>query len=395
MRRGWLATGGLVVLMGAGAAAWATPASDPLAAERQRLVAAKQAAEVAQARAARLEGEGDREQNAAAKARAQEQAVAARIDQAQADIAAAQSRIALVQAELDAQRGALARQQGPVIRLIAALTAFARRPAIAAVAQPGSIDDMVHVRAVLGTVTPAIAARTAGLRDALGRTRALHASAALAAKSLADSRASLDAQQLALARLEMTHRTRSVALGRAALVASDRALAMGEAAQDAVDRMGAIGDARATAAALGDLPDPEPRPDSGSTLALAGWPAGDVPYRLPVGGRLLTGFGEVSDAGVRSRGLTLGTDPGATVAAPAAGRVAYARRFGDFGVVVILDHGDGWTSLVAGLGGIAVRVGDQVAQGQLIGRASGRGDPRVTIELRRRGVPMDLAQLLD
>lgn len=392
MRQGWLAAGGLTVLTCAAAAAWAAPAPDPLAPERQRLVAAKQAAQTAQVRAARLDAQARAEQDAATKARAQERAVAARIDQAEADIAAAQSRITLVQAELDAQRGALARRQGPVVRLIAALTAFARRPAIAAVAQPGSIDDMVHVRAVLGTVTPAIAARTADLRDALGRTRALHASAALAAKSLADGRAALDAQQLALARLEMTHRTRSVALGRAALVASDRALAMGEAAQDAVDRMDAIGDARATAATLGDLPDPEPRPDSGSALALAGWSAGDLPYRLPVGGRLLTGFGEVSDAGVRSRGLTLGADPGAAVVAPAAGRVAFARRFGDFGVVVILDHGGGWTSMVTGLGSAVVAPGTIVAQGAPLGRAG--ADGRVTVELRRGSRPIDMVPLL-
>lgn len=390
MKRGWLAAGGAAALIAATAAAWASP--DPLAGERQRLVAAKQAAAAAQARAARLDAEAGAEQDAAAKARAEEQAVAVRIDKAEADIAAAQSRITLVQAEIDAQRGALAQQQGPVVRLIAALAAFARRPAIAAVAQPGSIADMVHVRAVLGTVTPAIAARTAGLRDTLGRTRALHASAALAAKSLADGRAALDAQQLALARLEMTHRARSVALGRAAMAASDRALAMGEAAQDAVDRMDTIGDARATAAALGALPDPDPRPDSATSLALAGWPSGNAPYRLPVGGRLLTGLGEVSEAGVRSRGLTLAASPGTAVVAPAAGRVAYAKRFGDFGVVVILDHGDGWTSLVSGLGSAAVARGTMVAQGAELGAVG--ADGRLTVELRRRGRPVDMIPLL-
>jgi septal ring factor EnvC (AmiA/AmiB activator) len=383
----------MTALLLAGAAAWAAPAPvDPLAAERQRLVAAKHAADVAQARAANLDKQASAENDAAAKAKAEEQAVAARIDKAEADIAAAQSRIALVQAELDAQRGALAAQQGPVVRLVAALAAFARRPAIDAVAQPGSIDDMVHVRAALATVTPAIERRTSGLRATLDRTRALRASAALAAKSLADGRAALDAQQLALARLEMTHRSRSRDLNRAALAASDRALAMGEAAEDAADRIDTIGDARATAAALGDLPDPTPRPDSGSGLALDGWPADDAPYRLPVGGRVLTGLGEVSDAGVRSRGLTLATMPGAPVVAPAAGRVAYARRFGDFGVVVILDHGDGWTTLVAGLGSTTVARGVDVAQGAPIGLAGSDGE--VTVELRRRGRPVDMVPLL-
>ena len=393
MRRGVLATGGGAAVIAAAAAAWAAPAStDPLAAERQRLVAAKQAADAAQARAQRLETQAGAERDAAAKAKAEEQAVAARIDRAQADIAAAQARIALVQAELDSERRALAAKQGPVVRLVAALAAFARRPAVAAVAQPGSIDDMVHVRAVLSTVTPAIARRTAGLRTTLDRTRALRASAALAAKSLADGRAALDAQQLALARLEMTHQARSRDLSRAALAASDRALAMGEAAQDAVERIDTIGDARAKAAALAELPGPEPRPGSGSGLPLGAWPTGDAPYRLPVAGVLVTGFGEVSDAGVRSRGLTFAVAADAPVVAPAAGRVAYARKFGDFGVIVILDHGDGWTTLVTGLAEAAVTPGAHVAQGEPIGRAG--HDDRVTVELRRRGRPVDMVPLL-
>jgi septal ring factor EnvC (AmiA/AmiB activator) len=390
MKRGWLAIGGGAMAIAATASAWAAPSFDPLAAERQRLVSAKQAAAAAQARAARLDADAAAEQGAAARARAEEQAVAARIDKAEADIAAAQARIALVQAEIDAQRGALAERQGPVARLIAALAAFARRPAIASVAQPGSIDDMVHVRAVLGTITPAIAARTAGLRDTLARTRALRASAAVAAQSLADGRAALDAQQLALARLEMTHRQRSLTLGRAALAASDRALAMGEAAQDAVDRMDSIGDERAIAAALGTLPDPEVRPASGSALAAGA--SGDAPYRLPAGGRLITGFGEVSGAGVRSRGLTLAAGAGATVAAPAAGRVAFARRFGDYGVVVILDHGDGWTTLLSGLADATVSRGATVAQGEALGHVG--SDGQVTFELRRRGRPVDMVPLL-
>lgn len=390
MRGGWTIAGGFTALIAA--SAFAAPSSDPLAAERQRLVASKQAAEAAQVRAARLDQLAGAEQDAAVKARAQERAIAARIDQAQADIAAAQSRIALVQAELDAQRGALAAQQGPVVRLIAALTSFARRPAIASVAQPGSIDDIVHVRAVLGTVTPAIAARTTSLRNTLQQTRGLRASAALAAQSLIDSRTTLDARQLELARLEMRHGERSRVLGRAALAASDRALAMGEAAQDAADRIGTIGDARDTAATLAALPDPTLRSDSGAAPALAGWTWDDAPYHLPVRGHLLTGFGEVSAAGVRSRGLTVATDPEAEVLAPASARVAYARPFGDFGVVVILDHGDGWTTMVTGLGAAAVTPGTRVAQGTPIGRAG--KDGQVTVELRRRGRPVDIVPLL-
>src|SRR3546814_1244038 len=70
---------------------------------------------------------------------------------------------------------------------------------------------------------------------------------------------------------------------------------------------------------------------------------------------IFTGFGAVSAAGIRSRGLTLDPADDAVVTAPAAGTVAYARAFRDYGPIVIIDHGGGWTTLVTGIGTLAVR----------------------------------------
>jgi septal ring factor EnvC (AmiA/AmiB activator) len=74
--------------------------------------------------------------------------------------------------------------------------------------------------------------------------------------------------------------------------------------------------------------------------------------------------------------------------------VVFAGPFRSFGRVAILDHGDGWTTLIAGLGALAVRTDDEVGAGAAIGRAAGGEDPRVTVELRRRGRPVDIAALL-
>lgn len=395
--RGALAMAALAAVLIGAASLAATRVPDAVLAEQRRLVLAKQQSADAQARAARLDQAAAAEQDAAAKVRAQEAAVNARIDQAEADIAAAQARIALVQARIDAQRAGLATQQGPIVRLLAALESLARRPAIAAVAQPGSVDDLVHVRAVLGAVTPTIDARTAAIRSELAQTRALRASAALAVKSLADGRAALDTQQLQLARLEATHQQRSLAFGREALAQSDRAIAMGEAARDALDRVGELDAAADTGERLAALPDPAPRPlapgAAPSLIGTVGWGAADAPYRLPVSGTVVTGLGEVSSAGISARGLTLAPAPGAAVIAPAGGRVAYAGPFRDFGAIVILDHGDGWTTLITGLAALDVRRGDRVRQGAPIGRAGGDA-PRITVELRRRGRPIDMIPLL-
>ena len=359
--------------------------------QQQRLLDAKRDAAAAQARADALDRAAKGERDAAARARAEEAALAARVSAAEADLAAASARVALTNRRLADQRARLAEGQRPVARLLAALTSLARRPTVVALAQPGSVDDLVHVRAVLGSALPVIRTRTAGIRSELETTRRLRQSAALAADALRSGRARLERERTALASLEAQHRTRATALGRTALSESDRALALGERARDLLDRMGEEGEARTTAAGLAALPGPEPRP-LGHAAVLPPPPSGV--YRLPVQGRLVTGLDELSDAGVRSRGLTFAVRAGAPVVAPAAGTVRYARPFRDYRTIVIIDHGGGWTSLVTGLGAAQVSVGQAVAMGTTLGTAARGEDPQVTVELRRRGEPFDIASLV-
>jgi septal ring factor EnvC (AmiA/AmiB activator) len=333
-----------------------------VASEQARLVAAKRDAAIAARRAAKLTAAATQ----------------------------ASARVALVERLLSDQRAKLGRAQAPVARLLAALESLARRPTIVAVAQPGSVDDLVHVRAVLGSALPVVRHRTEAVRIELAETRRLQASATLAAKALSDGRARLESDRIALATLEARHRQRSQSLGRGALSESDRALALGERARDLVDGMAATTNAKATAASLIGLAGPIPRPITPGTTPP---PPPSGVYRTPVAGKLVTGFDEVSDSGVRSRGLTFATAPLARVVAPAAGTVRYARRFRDYGTIVIIDHADGWTTLVTGLASTIAKPGNRVTMGTTIGTAPSE-DPRITVELRRRGRPVDVAALI-
>lgn len=110
---------------------------------------------------------------------------------------------------------------------------------------------------------------------------------------------------------------------------------------------------------------------------------------MPVTGKLTTGFGEMSDAGVTSRGLSWAVAGGADIIAPAAGKVAFAGPFRDYGRIVVIDHGGGWTTLLIGLGTLSVTTGERVGQGALLGAAPSGEDRTVTAELRRKGRPVD------
>ena len=296
------------------------------------------------------------------------------------------------------QSARLAAKQEPVVRLTAALQMMARRPLALALVQPGSVTDAVHLRAVLGQVLPVIEQRTAGLRAELAQSRGLRAKAQQAADALNQAQQDRRQQQTQLAALESRKRIAAQDYRANAGLESDRALALGERARDIVDLMDRLeeaGDLRARLAALsGPLLRPA-RPDEAGAPAPEREAAtgGPPPYRLPVIGQLVTGMGEVNDSGVRSRGLTLVTQPGAQAIAPTAGRVAFAGPYRDYGQILVIDHGQGWTTLITGLHRVTAQVGDSVRQGDPVG-ITGADRPNVTVELRRNGRPVDIVPLV-
>lgn len=382
------------VLASAAALLGAAPLPDMLAEQRARLAAAKAEALVARQRSRTLDRAAASERDAARKARIEEAAVTARIRGSEAALAAAAARVTMTARLLSERRTALAERQAPILRLIAAVQSFARRPAAAAIVQPGSVRDAVHVRAMLGTILPVVTRRTAVVREEIARVRRLQQGAGLAARTLRDSRAQLESERLTLVRMEAMHRLRSQELSRSVLFESDRAIAMGERARDIVGHMATLGDEAAIRATLARLDGPLPRPMVGDDAPLSRFTV--PPYRLPTHGHIAQGLGELTEAGVRSRGLTLATASGAPVLAPAAGRLMFARRFRGYGVVVILDHGGGWTSTITGLetATATAKVGAILPAGAPLGRAATGEEPRITVELRRRGVPIDLTALI-
>ena len=66
-------------------------------------------------------------------------------------------------------------------------------------------------------------------------------------------------------------------------------------------------------------------------------------------------------------GLELQAEVGTAVRAAAAGRVAFSDRYGSYGRLVILDHGDGFYTVYGGLGAVEVRVGDDLSREARIG----------------------------
>ncbi|MDP5103501.1 MAG: peptidoglycan DD-metalloendopeptidase family protein [Erythrobacter sp.] len=356
----------------------------------------------AEARAARLSREAEAATEAAQRTASEAAALAARIQQAEADIEAARARAAIARAQRAALTAQLAKKQEPTARLTAALQTAARRPLALSALQPGSLKDVVHVRAVLDSAVPQIRARTAALRSELDRGRALEAQAAAALEQLRAGEVQLRERRQSLATLENQQRITSRTARGAALREGERALALAEEARDLDGLVDKLGEVAALRQELAALPGPVLRPaDLAAPLAAAptAVPSPDVSappprdFQLPVQGRTLVGFGAKRDSGLASTGLTLAPAAGAQVVAPGRGRVAFAGSYRGFGRIVIIEHDGGWTSLVTGLDRVQVAVGDSVIGGSPLG-VTGKGQAAVTFELRRAGEPVNPLQFL-
>lgn len=366
-----------------------------------RLARAARESRRAQTRAARLTQDAEAATEAATRTAREAAALAARIQQAEADIEVARARHAIVRGERAALTARLAQKQEPTARLAAALQTASRRPLALSALQPGSLKEVVYVRAVLDSAVPQIRARTAGLRADLDRGRALEADAARALETLRDSEQTLRTRRADLAAVENSQRIASRTARGAALREAERALALAEEARDLDGLVERLDDIAALRRELAALPGPVLRPKNLATALVA--EAAPAPaaspsapprdFQLPVDGRTLLGFGARRDSGLASTGLVLAPVAGAQVVAPARGRVAFAGAYRGFGRIVIIEHDGGWTSLVTGLARVDVAIGETVIGGSPIGVAGGRAAP-VAFELRRDGAPVNPLQYL-
>lgn len=113
---------------------------------------------------------------------------------------------------------------------------------------------------------------------------------------------------------------------------------------------------------------------------------------MPLGGKILTGFGGALPDGRLSQGWLIAGVSGENVHALAPGRIAFADWLKGYGLIVILDHGDGWMSLYAQNDSLLKEVGDWVGAGEAlagVGTSGGHSQPALYLELRQNGKPVN------
>jgi len=274
--------------------------------------------------------------------------------------------------------------QGAALRGVLVLRGMAARLEQDAKALRAEQDDLARAREALRAeqlrMSAAIASQTAmaaGLdRQIAGAQTMRHAQEEIAAEAARQAAAQAErAETLRAAIAEMEASRRA---------AEEQARA--DAARAARERR------PAEAAAARRRQEAFARPSGTGTIATATQPRGQLV--TPVGGALVRHFGETTPAGPAT-GVTYRPAPRALVVAPCAGKVMFAAPFRSFGLLLILDCGGQYHSIVAGMGRLDVQVGRSVQAGETIGimgdwdAAAGATRPVLYLELRRDGQPVN------
>ncbi len=118
---------------------------------------------------------------------------------------------------------------------------------------------------------------------------------------------------------------------------------------------------------------------------------GALPW--PAGGRLRDRFGDARAGGsLRWRGVLISAKQGSDVRAVSRGRVAFANWMRGYGLLLIIDHGNGFMSLYGHNQSLYKDVGEWVQAGEVVatvGRSGGRNDAGLYFEIRHDGEPVN------
>lgn len=112
----------------------------------------------------------------------------------------------------------------------------------------------------------------------------------------------------------------------------------------------------------------------------------------PARGELLAGYGGRLPDGRGSKGVLIAAASGSPVTAVADGMVVFSEWMTGYGLILIIDHGNGYMSLYAHNDTLLRDVGQRVRRGEAIARvgsSGGHGRPALYFELRRNGQPVD------
>ena len=354
---------------------------------RQRLDAVQQQIETTERKKLEQEAAAEKAAEQAALITQELVRVSDDITQAENTILTTEESITALEEEEKQKSAFLKQRRKELLDLVAALERLSRRPAALSLMQPGEAQDTARSAGLLGSMIPAIEEKAAEIRGeltALTRVKDKLAAARFAMKNQVESLQGKKQQQEIL----LAKRRKEQKVAEAAVSEQTRQLqALAREAsslQDLIQRLQQYEER------LRNAPKPQRKPKTQKKTYFPNTKPinrarGELKY--PATGRLTSRFNTQERVG-RTRGIRIRTRAGSQVIAPYAGEIVFAGKFRDYGQLLIIAHGDGYHSLVAGIASLYTSIGENVLTGEPVGTVNER-DTEIYLELRQKGKAID------
>lgn len=289
-------------------------------------------------------------------------------------------------AEFEAQQSLMKKRlevrKAQRMRVLAALQSLAFKPTEALIAQPMAPQDTLRSALLLREAVPQLEYSTEGLRKDLIKIASLTTAI----------RAQYAQIKTMTQRLNEKRRNMNVLIKKKSQLQSAFASESTRAKNRAENLAKQAGDLKELLAKL--EADSKKRVKETSIPTGAFMAAkGRIPY--PVKGNIIKKYGDMTDSGITSKGITIRTRPNAQVISPYDGTVLFAGPFRGYGQLLIIEHGDGYHTLLAGIGRLDTSVGQSLLAGEPVGIMVAQSKPTLYIELRKNGQPINPAGWLN
>ena len=306
----------------------------------------------------------------------------------------------------EALRVSLAERRGVLAEVLGALQRMGLNPPPAILVKPEDALSSVRSAILLGSVVPEMRAETEILIADLAELRRLVTTISAERDKLLETVAEQAEEKERLAGLIVEKaklREQSQEVLEAEQQRAGELAAKASSLQELIATLEQeIVTARAAAEAA-NAPAERPVPEQNRLAGPAQFGSLLGQVSLPVAGRVDLRFGDADGAGGTSYGDIVTTQSGAIVTAPADGSVLYAGPFRSYGQLLILNAGDGYHIVLAGMSRINVSLGQSVLAGEPVGTmgearlasavalADGNQEPELYVEFRKDGKPIDPA----
>ena len=250
-----------------------------------------------------------------------------------------------------------------------------------------TIVDYVRSSLLLKETQVPLVAKKKSLYESLNKIASLQAAIKAQAAQIKVSAQRLETQQKNMEKLMQQKQVLRAHFETESLSAKKKAQELGRKAKDIQDLLSRLADERKKTQAEQQRKVAYPKRE---TMEIDGHIANyKGQLRLPARGTLIQKYGEKTEGGVRSKGIVIQPRLGAQIVEPFDGVVLFAGPFKSYGNVLIVEHGDNFHSVLAGMDTIDVVVGQNLLMGEPVGTMSTTSLQKLYIELRNKGQPID------